>query len=144
MVSPNSFLTMYSNTLGSMIPLSLTVDCNSPQPLPENLLDFSNMISTSPLPITPKLMDKLNEPIKKSKLISVSSAPIILTNGLSSLPLPNSSTTPFPIALQRYPPSLSSLDTILACTPSWQDVHPCPRKLPFLLRFSKEESFSST
>ena len=92
------FLIMCSNTLDSMIPLSLTVVHSLPQPSLESSLEFSNIMSTFPPSITPKPMDKLNKQIKKLKLISGSFVQTTLTNGLNSSPLPSSNTTLFPTA----------------------------------------------
>ena len=75
---------MCSNISASMIPLSLIEALNSPQHLPENSPDYSNMTYNSPLPITPKLMDKQNEPIRNWKLIFASFAPTTPHPGHSS------------------------------------------------------------
>ena len=96
MESPNSFLTLYSNTLAYMIPSSLTEAHNLPLPSLVNLPASLNMMSASPPPTTPKLMGKLNEPIRRLKLIFGSSAPIILRNRLNFSPQLNLSITPSP------------------------------------------------
>ena len=107
--SPNFFFPMSLNTSVSTIPLSLTEVHSSPLHSLGNLHDYSTMMSTFRLPITLKLMDKPNKPIKKLRLIFKSSAPTTPRNGRNS-PQPNSTTTPFLTVPQKLPPSLSCWD----------------------------------
>ena len=113
---PNSFSTTYSNALAYMTPSSPTEAHNllllSLESLPVSL----NTTSVSPLPTTPKRMDKPNEPIRRLKPIFGSSVPIIFRNGLSSSPQPNLLITPSPIAQPKRPPFPFSSDTNLELT----------------------------
>ena len=84
--------------LHDSLTVSLTEDCSLPLHSPGNSHDYSTMMSASPLLIILKLMEKLNEPIRRSKPISESFVPTTLRNGWNSSPLPNSTTTPFLIA----------------------------------------------
>ena len=61
------FLTLSSNSLDYMIPLSLTKALSSLLPLPRNLLVSSSMMFTFPLLIILRLMVKLSEPIRNLK-----------------------------------------------------------------------------
>ena len=108
---PNSFSTTYSNALAYMTPSSPTEALNLPPPLLVNSPASLNTTFASPLPTTPKLTDKPNEPIKRLKPISGSSALTTLGNGLDSSVQQNSSITPFPIARPKPPPFPFSSDT---------------------------------
>ena len=74
-----------------MTSLSLIEGCNSPLHSLENSHNYTTIMSTFP-PL--KWTDKLSKPIRRSKPISESFAPITLRNGLNFLPLLNSTITP--------------------------------------------------
>ena len=97
-----------------MTPSSRIEAHNSLLPLPESSHAFSNITFACPLPITPKLMDKLNELIKKSRLTFGFSVPTILQIRPASLPQLNSFTTQYPTAHLRLLLSPSSSDMNLA------------------------------
>ena len=74
-----------SHVFKCLIPLSLTEVCSSPLHLLGNLHDYFTMMFAFQPPTTLKQMGKPNEPTKKSRPISKSSAPITPRNGQNSL-----------------------------------------------------------
>ena len=92
----NCSSTLSSNGLVYIIPSSPIEVPSSLLPLLENLLISSSMIFAYPWPIALRLMDKLSEPIRNSKCIFASSAPITQPNGYNSF-LPPSSTIILPL-----------------------------------------------
>ena len=115
LVLPNFFFPMSLNTSVSTIPLSLTEVHSSPLHLLGNLHDYFTMMFAFQPPTTLKQMGKPNEPTKKLRPISKSSAPITPRNGQNSLLQPNSTTTPLLTVPQKSPPFLS-----------WWDPNPVP------------------
>ena len=138
--SLKSSSTMSSNTLAFIIHSSLIKVLSSLLSLQENWLIFWNMTFDCPLPITPKLMVKLNEPIRNLRLIFVSFVPITPHHGHNSSLLPNSTIILPPIALPRNLHFPSSMTMNLAPTPPQKDLPSCPWNSTFCPWWSLKRS----